>query len=205
MTSVTKILQSSQNGDGRKTDQLFTVLYDDLRRMAGRFLQSEPQREKLSSASLVHQAYVRMVDQNEINWQGKTHFFAIGATVMRRILVDHARSTQAQKRGGGWLRRQLDEEITFVLDRDDDVVALDELLLTLAQLSPRQAKVVEYRFFGGLAMKEIADELNLGLRTVEKDWAMARAWMRRELREPGEATDGLSNETSSHNSDSSLD
>lgn len=183
MTSVTEILQSSQKGDTRKTDQLFTVLYDDLRRMAGRFLQSEPQREKLSSASLVHQAYVRMVDQNEIDWQGKTHFFAIGATVMRRILVDHARHTTAQKRGGGWLQRQLDDEVTFVLDRDDDVVALDDLLLTLAELNPRQAKIVEFRFFGGLAMKEIANELELGLRTVEKDWAMARAWMRSELRE----------------------
>lgn len=210
MTSVTKILQSSQKGDGRKTDQLFTVLYDDLRRMAGRFLQSEPQRQKLSSASLVHQAYVRMVDQNEVDWQGKTHFFAIGATVMRRVLVDHARSTQAQKRGGGWLRRQLDEEITFVLDRDDDVVALDELLLTLAELSPRQAKVVEYRFFGGLAMKEIADELNLGLRTVEKDWAMARAWMRRELRDPDEKAEDQRSEPTPLkpaplNSDPSLD
>lgn len=205
MTSVTEILQSSQKGDGRKTDQLFTVLYDDLRRMAGRFLQSEPQRQKLSSASLVHQAYVRMVDQNEVDWQGKTHFFAIGATVMRRVLVDHARSTQALKRGGGWLRRQLDEEVTFVLDRDDDVVALDELLVILAELSPRQAKVVEYRFFGGMAMKEIADELNLGLRTVEKDWAMARAWMRRELRDPEEATGDQRSKSTSLNSDPSLD
>lgn len=184
MSSVTEILQSSQQGDGKKTDQLFTVLYDDLRKMAGRFLQSEPQRQKLSSSSLVHQAYVRMVDQNEVDWQGRTHFFAIGATVMRRILVDHARHTRAQKRGGGWLRRQFDEEVTFVLDRDEDVVALDDLLTTLAELSPRQAKIVELRFFGGLAMKEISDELNLGLRTVEKDWAMARAWMRRELRDP---------------------
>ncbi|EMI54440.1 MULTISPECIES: sigma-70 family RNA polymerase sigma factor [Rhodopirellula] len=184
MASVTEILQSSQKGDVKKTDQLFTVLYDDLHRMAGRFLRSEPQRQKLSSSSLVHQAYVRMVDQDEVDWQGKTHFFAIGATVMRRILVDHARHTRAQKRGGGWLRRQLDDEVTFVLDRDEDVVALDELLNTLAELSPRQARIVEYRFFGGLAMKEIANELNLGLRTVEKDWAMARAWMRRELRDP---------------------
>ncbi|SMP58494.1 RNA polymerase, sigma subunit, ECF family [Neorhodopirellula lusitana] len=189
MNSVTKILQSSHQGDGKKTDQLFTVLYEDLRKMAGRFLQSEPVPEKLSSASLVHQAYVRMVDQNEVNWQGKTHFFAIGATVMRRILVDHARRTRALKRGGNWLRRQLDDEVTFVLDREDDVVALDELLLTLAELSPRQAKVVELRFFGGLAMKEIAAELNIGLRTVEKEWAMARAWLRRELRDVEEPDD----------------
>ncbi|EGF27758.1 ECF-type sigma factor [Rhodopirellula baltica] len=186
MSSITQILQSSQNGDAAKTDQMFSFLYDDLRRMAGRFLQSEPRRERLSSSSLVHQAYVRMVDQDHVDWQGKTHFFAIGATVMRRILVDHARRTQAQKRGGGWIRRQLDDEVTFLLDQDDDVVALDELLLQLASLSPRQARVVELRFFGGLGMKEIAAELNLGLRTVEKEWAMARAWMRRELRDPDE-------------------
>jgi RNA polymerase sigma factor (TIGR02999 family) len=201
MSSVTEILQSSQKGDVKKTDQLFTVLYDDLRQMAGRLLQSESPREKLSSSSLVHQAYVRMIDQKEVDWQGKTHFFAIGATVMRRILVDHARHTRAQKRGGGWLRRQLDEEITFVLDRDDDVLALDDLLTTLASLNPRQAKIVEFRFFGGLGMKEIATELNLGLRTIEKDWAMARAWIRRELREPDTKSDKAHDSDSAHEFD----
>lgn len=189
MSSITQILQSSQKGDVGKTDQLFEFLYDDLRQMAGRFLRSEPQRERLSSSSLVHQAYVRMVDQDHVDWQGKTHFFAIGATVMRRVLVDHARKTQAQKRGGGWIRRQLDDEVTFLLDQNDDVVALDELLLELAKLSPRQAKIVELRFFGGLVMKEIAAELNLGLRTIEKEWAMARAWMRRELRDLADPSD----------------
>ncbi|MEM6777596.1 MAG: sigma-70 family RNA polymerase sigma factor [Planctomycetota bacterium] len=191
MTSVTEILSSSQKGNAQKTDQLFSVLYEDLRRMAGRFLQSEPQRQKLSSSSLVHQAYMRMVDQNHVDWQGKTHFFAIGATVMRRVLVDHARRTRAQKRGGGWVRRELDDEVTFLLSRDEDVMALDELLNQLNQLSPRQAKIVELRFFGGLAMKEIAAELNLGLRTVEKEWAMARAWMRRELRGSDEGTESV--------------
>lgn len=186
MSSITEILQSSQKGDVQKTDQLFTVLYDDLRNMAGKFLRSEPQRQRLSSSSLVHQAYVRMVNQNEIDWQGKTHFFAIGATVMRRILVDHARKTRAQKRGGGWIRRQLDDDVTFALERNEDIVALDELLVQLNEFSPRQAKIVEFRFFGGLSMKEIAAELNLGLRTVEKDWAMARAWMRRELKQSDE-------------------
>ncbi|MEO1529593.1 MAG: ECF-type sigma factor, partial [Planctomycetota bacterium] len=117
-----------------------------------------------------------------INWQGKTHFFAIGATVMRRILVDHARKVQSLKRGGGWERRQLHDEVTFELSRDDDVVALDELLERLCELNPRQAKIVELRFFGGMTMREIAAELKLGLRTVEKEWAMSRAWMRRELR-----------------------
>ncbi len=101
---------------------------------------------------------------------------------MRRILVDHARKVHSLKRGGGWDRRQLTDEVTFELSRDDDVVALDDLLKTLASLNPRQAKIVELRFFGGMTMREIATEMNLGLRTIEKEWAMARAWMRHELR-----------------------
>jgi len=157
-------------------------MYDDLRRLAGRFLQNEPVRRRLSSSSLVHQAYLRLVDQSRISWEGKTHFFAIGATVMRRILVDHARKSKSLKRGGDWQRCGLTDQVTFQLSRDEDVVALDDLLNTLAELSPRQARVVELRFFGGMTMPEIATDLKLALRTVEKEWAMARAWMRRELK-----------------------
>tara|TARA_R110002049_G_scaffold285698_2_gene466822 strand:+ start:31430 stop:32137 length:708 start_codon:yes stop_codon:yes gene_type:complete len=190
MSSITEILSRSCDGEVGETDRLFTALYDDLRRLAGKFLQNEPLRNRLSSSSLVHQAYMRMVDQSRINWQGKTHFFAIGATVMRRILVDHARKVHSQKRGGGWDRRLLTDEVTFELSRDSDVVALDDLLDTLMTLSPRQAKIVELRFFGGMTMREIAGEMALGLRTVEKEWAMARAWMRRELRNDAEAAAG---------------
>lgn len=186
MNSVTELLARSSSGETTDTDQLFTLMYDDLRRLAGRFLQNEPIRDRLSSSSLVHQAYMRMVDQSRVSWQGKTHFFAIGATVMRRILVDHARRKHAGKRGGQWQRRELNDEVTFQLHKDDDVVALDDLLKTLAKLNPRQAKIVELRFFGGMTMKEIAQEVNLGLRTVEKEWAMSRAWMRRELRSTDE-------------------
>ena len=191
MTSITDLLSGSSRDSGRETDQLFTLMYEDLCRLAGRFLQNEPARNRLSSASLVHQAYVRMVDQSRIDWQGKTHFFAIGATVMRRILVDHARKVQSLKRGGAWERRRLTDDVTFELTRDSDVVALDDLLTTLAELSPRQAKIVEFRFFGGMTMRDIASEMELGLRTVEKEWGMARAWMRRELRrdESDEAAD----------------
>ncbi|TWT67983.1 RNA polymerase sigma factor [Crateriforma conspicua] len=183
MDSITDVLARSSEGESSETDRLFSLMYDDLRRLAGKFLRNEPARDRLSSSSLVHQAYVRMVDQSRVNWQGKTHFFAIGATVMRRILVDHARKTRANKRGGNWQRRELTDEVTFHLHRDDDVMALDDLLQTLEKLNPRQAKIVELRFFGGLTMREIAAEVNLGLRTIEKEWAMARAWMRRELRQ----------------------
>ena len=203
MTSITDLLSGHSSGSGgsgsggsgsggsgsggsggraNETDRLFTLMYEDLCRLAGRFLQNEPIRHRLSSASLVHQAYVRMVDQSRVDWQGKTHFFAVGATVMRRILVDHARKVQSLKRGGCWNQRRLTEDVTFQLNRDDDVVALDDLLTTLAELNPRQAKIVEFRFFGGMTMREIASEMNIGLRTVEKEWGMARAWMRRELR-----------------------
>jgi len=182
MTSVTELISRSHDGTEADTDRLFTLMYDDLRRLAGRFLQNEPLRHRLSSSSLVHQAYMRMVDHSRVNWQGKTHFFAIGATVMRRILVDHARKVQSLKRGGGWERRQLHDEVTFELNRDEDVVALDELLQQLTVLNPRQAKIVELRFFGGMTMREIAAEMKLSLRTIEKEWAMSRAWMRRELR-----------------------
>jgi RNA polymerase sigma factor (TIGR02999 family) len=182
MNSITDLVSRSSKGQAGETDMLFSLMYEDLCRMAGKFLQNEPLRNRLSSSSLVHQAYMRMIDQSRINWQGKTHFFAIGATVMRRILVDHARKVRSLKRGGGWERRQLTDEVTFQLHRDSDVVALDELLETLAELNPRQEKIVEQRFFGGMTMAEIATEMGLGLRTVEKEWAMARAWMRRELR-----------------------
>ena len=193
MTSITDLLSKSNRGEAGQTDQLFSLMYDDLCRLAGRFLKNEPMRNRLSSSSLVHQAYVRMVDQSRINWQGKTHFFAIGATVMRRILVDHARKVRSLKRGGGWERRQLTDEVTFQLSDDNDVVALDELLESLAELNPRQAKIVECRFFGGMTMREISTEMNLGLRTVEKEWAMSRAWMRRELRRD-EASDNPSDD-----------
>jgi len=193
MNSVTELLTRSTDGKTGETDQLFTLMYDDLRRLAGKFLQNEPMRDRLSSSSLVHQAYMRMVDQSRVSWQGKTHFFAIGATVMRRILVDHARKKRADKRGGNWQRRELNDEVTFQLHKDDDVVALDDLLNMLSRLNPRQAKIVELRFFGGMTMREIASEVNLGLRTIEKEWAMARAWMRRELRskEPDEGDSSL--------------
>ena len=155
MTSFTDLLSHNTKDPSANTDQLFSLMYEDLCRLAGRFLQNEPMRHRLSSSSLVHQAYMRMVDQSRVSWQGKTHFFAIGATVMRRILVDHARKVRSQKRGGGWERRQLTDEVTFHLSHDSDVVALDDLLDTLGELNPRQAKIVELRFFGGMAMRNL--------------------------------------------------
>jgi len=182
MKSISNLLNNREKKDHDETDKLFTLMYDDLRRLAAKYLQHEPKRARLSSVSLVHQAYVRMVDQSKVSWKGKTHFFAVGATIMRRILVDHARKVQSLKRGGHWKQLQLEDECTFRLNQDEDVVALDELLSLLSTLNERQARIVELRFFGGLTMQEISSELDLGLRTVEQDWSMARAWIRRELK-----------------------
>lgn len=182
MKSISKLLAGREQSNNRNTDRLFTLMYDDLCRLASKYLQQEPKRSRLSSASLVHQAYVRMVDQSKVSWKGKTHFFAVGATIMRRVLVDHARKVQSLKRGGHWQQKQLNDECTFRLNEDEDIVALDDLLNQLAILDSRQAKIVELRFFGGLTMVEIASELGVGLRTIEQDWAMARAWIRRELK-----------------------
>lgn len=181
MISATDTLLQASRGQRRAADQLFSLMYDDFQRMADRFLQGDPQRHRLTSSSLVHEAYLRMIDQRHVDWRGRTHFFAIGARVMRRILVDNARRTNSLKRGQGWTRASLEDSALFHLDRDEDVLLLDELLLRLKKLDARQASVIELKFFGELSMKEIAGELGFGLRTVEKDWSMARAWLKREL------------------------
>ena len=179
--SSTDLLIHSQRGERAAVDAMFAHLYDDFHGMAERFLRREPNRDKFSPTTLVHEAYFRMIDQSRVDWKGKTHFFAIGARVMRRILVDHARKTLSLKRGGNWTRSTLEEELTFRLDEDEQVLELNELLETLEQLDPRQARIVELKFFGEMTMKEIADFLEIGLRTVEKDWNMARAWLRKEI------------------------
>ena len=183
-TSATDALLKLKDTKGSpEAEGLFVMLYDDFIRLAGRYLRDEPDREKLSANSLVHEAFFRMIDQDRVNWAGKTHFFAIGARVMRRILVDHARRVHTKKRGGDWGRIDLDDDSTFSMERDADVLALDELLKTLAELDETQARIVEMRFFGGMTMKEISGALGMGLRTVEKEWAMARAWLRNAIEE----------------------
>ncbi len=179
MVTPTDMLLESQQGNREAVDAMFAHLYDDFRGMAERFLRREPDRNRMSPTTLVHEAYFRLIDQSRVDWKGRTHFFAIGARVMRRILVDNARRESSLKRGGGWKRTQLDEHATFQMDRDEDVLQLHELLTQLEQLDPRQARIVELKFFGEMTMPEIAEFMNLGLRTVEKDWTMARAWLRK--------------------------
>jgi len=172
----------SQAGAGAPVaEKLFALLYEPFRQLAARYLSGEKVGHTLTPTALVHEAYLKLVKQDRVDWQGKTHFFAVGAQVMRRILVDHARARGRVKRGGNALRLQLEENVALSPERDEDVLSVDEALQKLAQLDSRQASVVELRFFGGLSVAEVATVLGVSRRTVEGEWTAARAWLRREL------------------------
>ena len=166
--------------DPGAANRLMPLVYDQLRELAQRYLARERADHTLQPTALVHEAYLKLVNQSRVDWNGRTHFFAIGAQMMRRILVDHARTAQRQKRGGGRQRVTLEEGL--VADRqDEDILALNDALERLETLDTRQAKIVELRFFGGLTVAEVARELGLSKRTIENEWTMVRAWLRREL------------------------
>ena len=179
----TQLLEQMQAGDRSAAERLLPLVYDEFRQLARHYLQQERANHTLQPTALVHEAYMKLIDQSRVNWQGRTHFFAVAAQAMRRILVDHARHHLRLKRGGGQHRVTLDEGVALsAKDRDEDVVALDEALEKLADFDPRQAKVVEMRFFAGLSVEEVAEQLGVSKRTVEGDWTMARAWLSRELK-----------------------
>lgn len=170
-------------GNHQSADQLMSNIYDELKRLAASKLASEPAGHTLQPTALVHEVYLRMIDQSRVDWRGRTHFFAISASMMRRVLVDHARSKHRQKRGGGARPVSLDEALTISLDEPDDVLAVNEALDKLSEENPLQAKIVEMRIFGGLTVDEVAEALELSKRSVERHWTMVRAWLRRELGE----------------------
>lgn len=181
-TQITKLLATLKDGDREAAAaKLMPLVYDEFRALAARHLRRERKDHTLQPTALVHEAYLRLIDQTRVNWQGRTHFFAVGAQAIRRILVDHARQRKRQKRGGGAGRVRLDEDLALAPQREEELLALDEALKKLAQLDPRQAQVVEMRFFGGLSVAEVASVLGVSKRTVEGDWTMARAWLFREL------------------------
>ena len=183
---VVALLAEIAAGQEDATEQLMPVVYDEMRQIAQRLLRHESPGHTLQPTALVNEAFLRLAGKNQIDWQGKTHFFAIGAKVMRRILVDHARGKKAQKRGGEQCRIPLSDELCVSSRNDEDVLAVDEALEKLEDLDVRQAKVVELRFFGGLTVEEVAEALGVSKRTIESDWTMVRAWLRREL--SGETT-----------------
>ena len=179
--AVTRILQRASDGDDSAVNQLMPLVYDELRALAESYLKTERPGHTLQATALVHEAYVRLVKQEDVEWRSRAHFFAVAAQAIRRILVDHARSRHRVKRGGEHQRVLLDEGAMPAQEREADLVALDDALERLAQLHERQARIVELRFFGGLTLKDVAEYLGVSPRTVDGDWSMARAWLKREL------------------------
>jgi len=178
---VTKLLVNWTNGDKKALEALMPLVYGELHRLAKRYLRRERSDHTLQSTALVHEAYLRMVDQKGVQWQNRAHFFAVAAQMIRRILVDHARTHKAEKRGGGMPKLALDEAIGVPQRRDLNLVALDDAINALAELDPQQGRIVELRFFGGLSIEETAEVLSISPATVKRDWAVAKAWLYRDL------------------------
>ena len=179
---VTQLLSALSRGDKSGVSRLMTMLYDDLKSLASRFLSRESAGHTFQPTDLVNESFLKLVDQTRISWQGKTHFMAVSAQAMRRILVDHARTKHRKKRGGkNRVRLELREDHAFSVERPEEILAVDDALNKLATLDPTHAKILELRLFGGLGMKEIGEVLGVSSRTVERHWAMIRAWVLREL------------------------
>jgi RNA polymerase sigma factor (TIGR02999 family) len=178
---VTELLVRWRDGDKAALDALMPLVYSELRRIANRYLQGERSDHTLQSTALVHEAYVRMTNQQLPQWQNRAHFFAVAAQLMRQILVDHARNHRASKRGGDVYKLALEDAEEQRQPVDVDVVALDDALKTLAAMDSQQSRVVELKFFGGLSNEDTAEVLGVSTSTVKRDWTTARAWLFREL------------------------
>ena len=184
---ITGLLRGWAHGDPTALDRLTPIVYDQLRRLAGGYMHKERAGHSLQTTALVHETYLRLANAGDMPWKDRTHFFAVAARIMRRILVDHARRRTSVKRGGRVERDQhstllnLDELPTTDTERAQEVCAVDEALTALARIDPRRAQVVELRFFGGFSVEETADALGVSPQTVMRDWKLARAWLAREL------------------------
>jgi RNA polymerase sigma factor (TIGR02999 family) len=179
---VSKLLLNWGQGDQGAREALIPLVYDELRRLARRYLRRERPDHTLQSAALVNEAYLRLIRQEHPQWQNRAHFFGVAAQLMRHILVDHARNRAAAKRGAGAPRLTLDPDIALPQERDVDLIALDDALNQLAALDPQQSRLVELRFFGGLSIEETSVVLGVSPATVKREWATARAWLQREMR-----------------------
>ena len=178
---ITELLAEWSGGNQAALDELYPLVYDELHRLARRYMSRERRGHTLQTTALINEAYVRLVDQRNVQWANRSHFFAISAQIMRRILIDHARRHQYAKRGGGAQQVSLDESAIVALEDLSEILRLDEALQSLAELDPRRSRVVELRYFGGLNNEEIAGVLNISENTVIRDWNMARAWLYRQL------------------------
>jgi RNA polymerase sigma factor (TIGR02999 family) len=178
---VTQLLKAWSGGDQQALSELMPTLYAEIRKLAASYLRRERPDHTLQPTALVNEAYMRLVDQRAVQWQNRAHFFGIAAQIMRRILVDHARMQKAEKRGSGETPIVFEEALEVAADRNLDLVAVDDALKALAELDPRQAQIVELKFFGGLSIEEMAEVTKLSPATIKREWAGARAWLRREL------------------------
>lgn len=178
---ITDLLLQASDGDGAAMESLYPFVYEELRRIAHRALRREDPAHTLGTTGLVHEAYLRLVDQTRVEWRNRSHFYAIAAQAMRRILVDYARQHRRNKRGGGRQPLALDENVVSLNERSENLIALDEALTRLAAFNPRLSQVVECRFFAGLTEEEIAEATGVTVRTVKRDWAKARGWLYQEL------------------------
>ena len=178
---VTQFPEKPEPGDRKVTEQLFADVYTELRAIAAGYLRRERKNHTLRPTELVHEVYLKLVDQTRVGWQSQAHFLAIAAQAMRRILVDHARRRAATKRGGNRHRIALDDNLASEFNRDVDVLEVDAALTKLTTLDQRQAHMVELRFFGGLTVDQVAEATGISKRSVEREWTMVRAWLRREL------------------------
>jgi RNA polymerase sigma factor (TIGR02999 family) len=184
---VTRLLVAWTNGDNTALETLLPLIYDELHRLARRYMHREASGHTLQTTALVHEAYLRLVKQKDVNWQNRAHFFAASAQSMRRILVDMARGRKRQRRGSGSQHLSFDEAAVFSFERASELVALDDALTTLAELDERKSHVVELRFFGGLSTQETAEVLKVSEATVEREWRRAKAWLFCELNRAGAA------------------
>lgn len=183
---ITELLLAWGAGDEKALEQLMPQVYDELHKVAARHLRRLRPGHTLQTTALVNEAYLRLIDASQVRWQNRAHFFAVSAQLMRRILVDFARQRQNLKRGGGAKQVTFDEAMVIAPERGADLVALDDALNRLAALNARQARVVELRYFGGLTEEEAAEALKVSLRTVQRDWNLARLWLYREMQSGGD-------------------
>lgn len=179
--AVTQVLLEWNLKGSDAAERLMPLVYDELRRLARHYLQKERSDHTLQATGLVHEAYLRMVDQTSTTWQNRAQFFGVAAQIMRRVLVDHARAHQAVKRGGVREKLEFDEALAPADERTVDLVALDDALQDLVTFDPRKSRIVEMRFFGGLTMEEIGEVLSISPRTIRREWRVAKAWLRREI------------------------
>lgn len=179
---ITQLLREWADGDAAALDQLMPLVYDELHRQAARFRRHERQDHTLQTTAIIHEAYLKLIDQHRVQWQNRSHFFAIASMAMRRVLVNYAKSRHREKRGGQNENLPLEEAALGVIDEGSrEVIELDQALTRLAALDQQQARIVELRYFSGLSLEETADVLHISRATVARDWSMARAWLYHEL------------------------